>query len=675
MKKAFKWLLIAVAALIVMVIVAVIVIPMFIDVQKYKPDIENKVSEITGRPFTIKGDLNLSLFPWIGISFSDLHLGNPPGFQEKDILSVNFFEVRVKLIPLLSRNIQVKRFILEGPRIVLEKNRKGVANWEDIGKPSVETAGKPSKKEEKAAESKSDEGLPIKDLVVGEFLITNGAILFLDGIKGDRKEISDVNLDLKDISLDQPVQVGLSASLDGYPIELKGNAGPIGKTPGKGTIAIDVSVRALKELAMNLKGKIIDPASRREFDLEIQLSPFSPRKLAAALGKKLPMVTADSQVLNSLAFNANLKGNPQNVTISDGVINLDDSTLNFTAGVRDFSRPDVAFDLNLDSIDLDRYLPPSDERKSAEKKESQKPSTTETKKIDYGPFRKLILDGKIRVKELKAHGANVQDLYMKITGRGGIFKLEPLALKLYEGNIDSKASLDVQKDIPWSKIELRAKGIQANPLLNDLLDKDFLEGALKAELDIELKGDDVKTIKKTLNGKGDFLFNDGAIKGIDLAGMVRNVTAALGIDEKGGEKPRTDFSEISIPFTVTNGLVNTDKTSLTSPFLRVLMAGKADLVKESLNFRIEPKFVGTLKGQGDTKQRSGITVPVLVTGSFSSPKFRADLKGLLQQELGKDLPEKSDLKKMLSGEKQKDGKVKPLEEDLKGLLEGLSAPE
>ena len=58
----------------------------------------------------------------------------------------------------------------------------------------------------------------------------------------------------------------------------------------------------------------------------------------------------------------------------------------------------------------------------------------------------------------------------------------------------------------------------------------------------------------------------------------------------------------------------------------IRMAGDAHLVKEKLDFRVEPKFVATIKGQRDTKQRSGIMVPVLVTGTFSEPKFRPDLE-------------------------------------------------
>ena len=109
---------------------------------------------------------------------------------------------------------------------------------------------------------------------------------------------------------------------------------------------------------------------------------------------------------------------------------------------------------------------------------------------------------------------------------------------------------------------------------------------------------------------------------------------------------------------------------MNSPLLRVLAAGKADLVKETLDFRsrLDPKFVTTLKGQGDATQRAGIMVPVLISGTFAEPKFRPDLKGLLQQQL----PQAGDLQKMLEGSTDEPAKAAPdVKESVKGILKGL----
>jgi AsmA protein len=82
---------------------------------------------------------------------------------------------------------------------------------------------------------------------------------------------------------------------------------------------------------------------------------------------------------------------------------------------------------------------------------------------------------------------------------------------------------------------------------------------------------------------------------------------------------------------------------------------------------VEPKVIGSSKGQGDKKQRSGIMVPVVVSGTFAAPKFRPDLKGAAAQQFEQKILESDKVKKMLEKEE-----LKPLEEYTKGLLKGLT---
>ncbi len=71
-------------------------------------------------------------------------------------------------------------------------------------------------------------------------------------------------------------------------------------------------------------------------------------------------------------------------------------------------------------------------------------------------------------------------------------------------------------------MSLNVAGVQVGPLLRDVLEKDMLEGVTNAQLNLAMAGDQPDQIKQTLNGKGQLRFNDGAIVGIDLAGMVRS---------------------------------------------------------------------------------------------------------------------------------------------------------
>lgn len=657
--KALKWLLIIGGGVAALVIAALLIIPLFVDVETYKPEIEKQVSSAVGRPFAIKGPLKLSLFPWAGVAFSDLHLGSPPGYTEQDLLFVKSFDVRMKLLPLLFKDVQVQRFVIDGTKVTLEKNKAGRGNWEGWGGPQEKAAPKTSGP---PASKGPMDGLPLKSLVVGEFAVRNGSVTYIDQSSGSRRAVSDLNLELKDVSLDRPIRLLFSAVVEKLPVSVDGQIGPVGPEPGKGRIPLDVSVKAFKELTVNLKGHLQDATADPQFDLALVVEPFSPRKVFTALKVPFPVATADPEALSRFGLRSKIQGNLHQVRLADGSLDLDESKLTFSVTAKDFVKPDLSFDLKLDKINLDRYLPPPSEKTGEVKKDQPAAS----QKTDYLPLRTLIVDGKARVGTLTAKGMKIQDVNVTVTGRNGVIQIDPLLASLYKGTLSAKAAADVRQDAPRSTLSLQVKNVDAGPLLQDFLKKDFLEGTANVEANISAVGDAPERIKRSLNGKGQAVFSNGAVKGIDLAGMIRNVTSAFGQTQQGAEKSRTDFSELNAPFSVTDGVINTPGTSLVSPLLRVLATGKANLVDESLDLRVEPKVVDTLKGQGDVKERSGITVPVLVKGTFSSPSFQPDLKGMLEKGLREGtLPGIKGLPKTPEGSPKTD-------EAIKGIFKGLT---
>ena len=105
-KKWVKWLLITGGSVFGIFILLMFLLPALINVEKYRPLMEQKLSQALGRKVSLTGDVRLSAFPWAGLSFSGLRVANPDGFTEKDFLSVEDVDVRVKLIPVLSGEIQ-----------------------------------------------------------------------------------------------------------------------------------------------------------------------------------------------------------------------------------------------------------------------------------------------------------------------------------------------------------------------------------------------------------------------------------------------------------------------------------------------------------------------------------------------------------------------------------------
>ena len=432
----------------------------------------------------------------------------------------------------------------------------------------------------------------------------------------------------------------------------------------EGKIELDLTLKAIEQLVLRLKGNLENLITSPGVDLNLDIAEFSPRKLMSDLGQEFPVVTTDPTALSRVALKTHVKANANKASLTNGNLELDQSKLKFSAAVAEFSKPNLKFDLDMDQINLDRYMPPKSDQPSEEK--TSEPAEPEKKKTDYDPLRRLILDGALKIAKLTVNNAKIEDVVLQIRAKNGVFNLDPLKLNMYQGNAAGKAVLDVAKDTPHSNINLRLNNIQVGPLLQDVLEKDFLVGATNADINMAMVGDDPEKIKKTLNGKGQLSFNDGAIVGIDLSAMARNVGAAFGLAKKGEKRPRTDFTELLVPFTIKNGVANTPQSSIKSPFIRITAIGTADLVKETLDFRVDPQAVATIKGQGDEKKRSGIMVPILVSGTFSEPKFRPDLSAATKQRIEKEIFESKEVKKVLEKEE-----LKPLEKKAKGMLKGI----
>jgi len=674
MKNAVKWALIAVGGVVTLIILILLVLPFFVDAEKYKPLLENKVTEMTGRPFSVGGDVNLSFFPFVGVSFSDLHLGNPPGFDATDFIYIKSFEVRVKLLPFLSRDVQVKRFVVKEPQIVLIKSKQGRGNWEftakNTGKSSPEPAQKPTSE-------KTIEGLPIRSLTVGDFSVTKGSIAWIDKATDTRKTIEELDLVLADLSFDRPIGLTLSARMDDKPVAVNGTVGPIGQDPGKATIPLNLDIKALTDLALTLQGTVVSPAENPRADLTVTVSEFSPRKLLTQLGQPKVIETADSGVLSKMSMQAAIAAGTDKISISKGAMTLDDTRVNFNARLAEFSRPDITFDADLDRINIDRYLPPKADKTSAAAEgagqagqttaSAPKPGgTSDKKKPDYASLRRLVLDGKVKIGEVIVSKTKLSNFLVTIRGKDGVLRVEPLQTDLYGGNLNLNGNMNVSQNVPRGTIKLQLKNVQANPLLKDLSEKDFLEGTANAAGNLSFSGDDAETVKRTLNGNGDLRFSNGAIKGIDLVAMIQNIRAAFGDGQAIPAGSQTDFTELSVPFTITNGVVDTRQTNLQSHVLDVLVVGKANLVSEILDFRVEPKVVRKLGRQDDNKDYSKVTVPILVSGTFSAPKFSPDLESVAKQQLQEKLLESDKVQKYI----EKKG-LKKYEEPAKNLLKNF----
>jgi AsmA protein len=646
MKRPVKLISLVGCVLLVSIPTALLIIPFFLDVQKYKPHIERQVIEAIGRHLEVGDQLRLSLFPKTRFWFSDLHLANPSGFTEKDFIQAKVFEARFKLLPfILSRfkNIQMVRFFIKTPQIMLVKNADGRSNWEGFENPYDNISNIMSDSGKRLSMLAAAEVSPQVALAVNRFSISDGSFLWIDHQKKTRYSISHLDMDFANLGFDRPVRIDLSAKMDGRPVTLKGKIGPLGSLTGPGAVPVNLSVTALKQLKFKVEGHLNKPIDKPGFDFFLKLSEFSVPKLAVAVGRPIPITLSDKTGLNKVAFSVRAKGDFQSLEISEGVLDIDESKINLSVKVHNYSKPNISFGCSLDQIDLNRYRSARLSQKPGIRSKSKgiqtsKQRTSPFKRNYYNPLRQLALEGYLAVGKVKIKNTVIKNIKATVAAKNGVLHFAPISLQLSGGDLAASGSVNLRKKAPESHLRLYTKGIQLGPLLKDIWQKDYLEGTVNSKITLRMTGHNAIQIKKSLSGKGDIRIDNGAIIGIDLLTMIRNVAGSYDVSKSAENKPRTPFTRFLVPFSITRGIVYSHKAALASSQVRINATGKADIFKERLDIRLEP-----IKATSNKEKNKGseLWVPMRIFGSFSEPEFKPDLKSIVKENLSKKIIESS----------------------------------
>ncbi len=172
--------------------------------------------------------------------------------------------------------------------------------------------------------------------------------------------------------------------------------------------------------------------------------------------------------------------------------------------------------------------------------------------------------------------------------------------------------------------------MQAKPLLSTFSGIDWLSGAMVFNAKGSASGRSQKDLVGTLNGDGAFKFLDGAIEGVNIAGTLRQA-GTLGLGGGSGETPKTDFSELSGSFVITDGVLDNQDLKMLAPLVRLSGAGQVPLPERTIDYLAEAKLVGTLEGQGGQEALAGLPIPIRVKGPWSNVSYDIDWESVFQQ--------------------------------------------
>lgn len=373
-------------------------------------------------------------------------------------------------------------------------------------------------------------------------------------------------------------------------------------------------------------------------------------------------------------LNVNVKADGQKLALSGLNVKFDDSQIKGGLGISQFHKPLYSFDLDIDQLNLDKYIIASD--KPATETKAQAQANTGDAPLGLSALKALNANGSIRIGNLKYGKTKASNVRVDLKAADGVATIAPLSANLYQGSMNGSLRVDA-RSTPSIAFKQDMKGIAIGPLLVDAINNDMLDGKGTLSVDVTAAGNTVGAMKKALNGTSSLQLADGAIKGIDIAGTIRNAKSKINIFKDknsigADQTQKTDFSELTASFNIKNGVAHNEDLAMKAPILRLAKGdsrGDVDIANETINYLAKPTIVKSLKGQGGAELDSlaGVSIPVKVTGTFSAPKYGIDFAAL-----GTAIA-KSNLIDKVGGDKA--GAVKALVGDgnkvdaLKGLLD------
>jgi AsmA protein len=365
------------------------------------------------------------------------------------------------------------------------------------------------------------------------------------------------------------------------------------------------------------------PGERQTIPVELRLE--APGLLRGPLAAK-----AEVRLSNALLMINGVSG-----TLGDGAFNG-------WASADLSSKPQVKLDLDFQRLDLAAAsgAPPS--------QGLQRPWSNAT--VDLIGLNYVDVQARLSAAEINIGDVHFAPAAIDAALAGGVIKARFANLGAYGGQASGDLTVDATAASPTYTLRCDLAGVRALPLLRSAADFDRLDGKLQAKLALRSAGNSQRAILSNLDGTVFAVFQDGAIKGLNVAQMIRALTSnPLTGWQQGQEQGReqsTDLSQLGASFRVDKGQATTSDLNLVGPLVKMTGAGTVDLGNQALAFRVEPKLVLTTEGQGRAGDPVGFGIPVIIDGPWAEPRIYPEIAGILDhpdaayaklKEMGKGL--------------------------------------
>lgn len=293
-----KTVLLVVGGLLVVLVVVAVVVVKSIDFNTYRPFIVDRVKAATGRELTIRGNLDLQIGLSPAVVVKDVSFANAPWGSRPEMVKLGQFELEVALLPLIFRQIQVKRLVLVQPDILLETDAKGAGNW-TFGAPAA--APPPNQP--------TGEKTGLLSVAVQKVRIEKGTLAYRDGKTKQTVTVALDHLDIEAKEITSPVSFDLAAAYNGKAFTLAGTVGALAELQAPSRpFPLKLTLKA-GGATVEVEGSVAKPMEAEGLDLKVLAKAPELADVAKFAGKQVPPI-------GPFALAAQVSGSPKALSVS-----------------------------------------------------------------------------------------------------------------------------------------------------------------------------------------------------------------------------------------------------------------------------------------------------------------------------------------------------------------------
>lgn len=744
-----------------LVIIAIILAVLFVDLNRFKPQIEQAVQKQTGRTLQIEGDIGWSLYPVLGIELGQTTLSNAPGFGEQPMASVQQVSVGVSLLPLLSGNLNVSELVLKRPQIMLARKADGTTNWDDL----IQKQQEEQPQEEPQAEDGTSQPL---NIAIEGVSLTDADILWRDEQNGQQIHIAPLTLSTGPIQPGKPTdlevvlavanenpQVNANLRLttrvtsaedlawvewQDLALQLKAQGAAIPAKQATVTLnssgrlqlneqtldvqrtvlAFDVpeleqSMHAKGQLSLTLQGNLeaqtfssedltlqaqvtgaklpggqvdLNLASPFSVDLtqqtlnlpaiaanalglklnakvegsrimedpqlkgELKLAQFSPKALMERLQIELPAMSGPN-ALEKASFSTQFSASTSAASLSQLKILFDESNLDGKAQVKLGDKTDASFELAMDQILVDRYLPPPSEA-DADSAPAGSASTGQT--ADKGaaepaadPFAwmdSVNLNGSVKIGKVLVKNTALTDVVANVRAQNKILTIDP-ALTAFGARQTAQVQVDARGQTPKTQVKTGLQLTEVETMLRTFMNQPPLEGSGSLNLALNLEGLTLPEIQKSLQGGGELKITDGAFNGVSILESIRSNLASIRGKEVKPSQKETELKNFISKFSIDGGALQWNQLNAEAGDVQISAEGGLNLFTQELDTILNVRVPESLKNKKNDllAELAGQTIPVQLGGTVTAPKIGLDLQSVIRSQVEQKIDTKVEEKK------------------------------